>query len=92
MTKADIVRNVYEKLSGFSKEESAEIVELVFEAIKETLASGEKIMVSGFGNFLVRHKQERVGRNPQTGEEIRISARRVPTFKPSQVLKKVLNP
>lgn len=91
MTKADIVEAVYEKLGGFSKKESAEIVELVFETIKETLGRGEKIKISGFGNFVVRNKRERVGRNPQTGDEIKITARKVLTFKPSQVLKNALN-
>ena len=91
MTKADIIEAVYEKI-GFSKKDSAEIVELVFDTIKETLEKGEKIKISGFGNFVVREKKERVGRNPQTGEEILISARRVLTFKPSQVLKNALNP
>jgi len=91
MTKADIIDAVYEKI-GFSKKDSAEIVELVFDTIKETLEKGEKIKISGFGNFVVREKKERVGRNPQTGEEILISARRVLTFKPSQVLKNALNP
>ena len=91
MTKADIVENVYEKVGGFSKKESAEIVELVFDTVKETLERGDKIKISGFGNFQVRHKNARVGRNPQTGEEIKISERRVLTFRPSQVLKSALN-
>ena len=91
MTKADIVESVYEKLGGFSKKESAEIVEMVFETMKDTLGKGEKIKISGFGNFVVRRKRERIGRNPQTGEEIKISARKVLTFKPSQVLKNALN-
>ena len=90
MTKADIIENVYEKV-GFSKKESAEIVEMIFETIKETLERGEKIKISGFGNFVIRSKKPRVGRNPQTGEEIEISARKVLTFKPSQVLKNALN-
>lgn len=90
MTKADIVENIYEKI-GFSKKESAEIVDLVFDLIKETLENGEKIKISGFGNFIVREKRPRKGRNPQTGEEIQISARKVLTFKPSQVLRKALN-
>jgi integration host factor subunit alpha len=59
--------------------------------MKETLGRGEKIKISGFGNFVVRRKRERIGRNPQTGEEIKISARKVLTFKPSQVLKNALN-
>lgn len=90
MTKADLVETIYEKI-GFSRKESAEIVDLVFDLMKETLESGEKIKISGFGNFLVRQKRPRKGRNPQTGEEIEISARRVLTFKPSQVLRKALN-
>ena len=90
MTKADIIEGVYEKV-GFSKKESAEIVELVFDTVKETLERGDKIKISGFGNFQVRQKNARVGRNPQTGKEIEISARRVLTFRPSQVLKSALN-
>ncbi|OGP52423.1 MAG: integration host factor subunit alpha [Deltaproteobacteria bacterium RBG_13_51_10] len=90
MTKADIVETIYGKV-GFSRKESAEIVDLVFDLMKETLENGEKIKVSGFGNFIVREKRSRKGRNPQTGEEIQISARRVLTFKPSQVLRKALN-
>ncbi|MBX5482188.1 MAG: integration host factor subunit alpha [Myxococcaceae bacterium] len=90
MTKADIIEGVYEKV-GFSKKESAEIVELVFDTVKETLERGDKIKISGFGNFQVRFKKARVGRNPQTGKEIEISARRVLTFRPSQVLKAALN-
>ncbi|MBN1207509.1 MAG: integration host factor subunit alpha [Myxococcaceae bacterium] len=90
MTKADIIEGVYEKV-GFSKKESAEIVELVFDTLKETLERGDKIKISGFGNFQVRQKKARVGRNPQTGKEIEISARRVLTFRPSQVLKSALN-
>jgi integration host factor subunit alpha len=89
MTKADLVNSIYERV-GFSKKESARIVELVFDIIKETLEKGEKIKISGFGNFVVREKRSRVGRNPQTGEEIEISARRVLTFKPSQVLRGAL--
>jgi integration host factor subunit alpha len=90
MTKADIVETIYEKI-GFSRKESAEIVDLVFDLLKETLESGDKVKISGFGNFIVREKRSRKGRNPQTGEEIQISARRVLTFKPSQVLRKALN-
>lgn len=90
MTKADIIEQIYEKI-GFSKKESSEIVELVFDTMKDTLEKGEKIKISGFGNFIVRQKRPRVGRNPQTGEEIEISSRRVLTFRPSQVLKQALN-
>ncbi|RJO66191.1 MAG: integration host factor subunit alpha [Myxococcales bacterium] len=90
MTKADLIENVYQKI-GFSKKESAEIVEMVFDIIKDTLEKGEKIKISGFGNFVVREKKSRIGRNPQTGQEIEISARKVLTFKPSQVMKNSLN-
>ncbi|MCK5074354.1 MAG: integration host factor subunit alpha [Bacteriovoracaceae bacterium] len=86
LTKADIVERVY-KEAGFSKKEASDIVELVFKMIKETLSRGEKVKISGFGNFSIRDKSTRVGRNPQTGEAMEISARRVLTFKPSQVLK-----
>jgi len=90
MTKADIIESVYERI-GFSKKEAAEAVEVVFETMKSTLAAGEKIKVSGFGNFVVRGKRARVGRNPQTSAVITISERKVLTFKPSQVLKDALN-
>jgi integration host factor subunit alpha len=90
VTKAEIVEQIYERV-GFSKKESAELVEQVFDIIKSTLADGEKVKISGFGNFVVREKNARKGRNPQTGEEIRLEARRVLTFKPSNVLKDILN-
>ncbi|AFY01322.1 Integration host factor subunit alpha [Bdellovibrio bacteriovorus] len=90
VTKADIVENVYQKI-GFSKKEASELVELVFDTLKTVLQDGEKVKISGFGNFVVRGKNERIGRNPQTGEQIKISARRVLTFRPSQVLKAMLN-
>lgn len=90
MTKADIVDEVYQKV-GFSKKESAEIVDLMFEIIKETLERSENIKISGFGSFVLREKRARRGRNPQTGEEIQITPRRVLTFKPSLVLKKAIN-
>ena len=89
MTKADLVNAIYERV-GFSKNESARIVEGVFELLKETLAKGETIKISGFGTFVGREKRARIGRNSQTNEEITISARRVLTFKPSQVLRNAL--
>ena len=91
MTKADIIEAVYEKVGGFSKKEAAEIVETVFNVVKETLERGEKIKISGFGNFVVRDKKDRMGRDPQRAVPILIPARRVLTFKPSQVLKNILN-
>src|SRR3954470_21470154 len=91
MTKADIVQAVYSRLGGFSKKESADLVDLVFETMKETLGRGEKIKISGFGNFVLRDKRQRQGRNPQTGEPITITERRVLNFKASQLLKEALN-
>ncbi len=86
LTKADIVEKIY-KEAGFSKKDAAELVDLVFDVMKNTLSKGEKVKISGFGNFSIRDKKTRMGRNPQTGEAMEISARRVLTFKPSQVLK-----
>jgi integration host factor subunit alpha len=90
MTKADIVENVYEKV-GLSKKESYELVEQVFEILKATLERGDNLKISGFGNFVVKKKADRRGRNPQTGEQITIEARRVLTFKPSTILKAKIN-
>jgi integration host factor subunit alpha len=90
MTKADIVEIVYEKV-GFSKKDVASVIEEIFECIKNTLESGEKVKISGFGNFTVRQKRARRGRNPQTGGEITIGERKVMTFKASQLLKKSIN-
>ena len=90
MTKVDIVEEIYEKV-GFSKKEVAKIVEYIFDIIKESLINEDKIKISGFGNFVIRKKKSRRGRNPQTGDDIEITARRILTFKPSQVLKAALN-
>jgi len=90
MTKADIVERIYEKV-GFSKKEATDVVESIFEIIKERLEKAEKVKISGFGNFVINTKRPRKGRNPQTGEEIVISGRRVLSFKPSPVLKKSIN-
>ena len=91
MTKADMVELVYEQI-GVSKREAARIVETIFDVIKETLERGDNVKISGFGSFNIQHKKPRRGRNPQTGEEITISARRVLSFKSSNVLREQLNP
>jgi integration host factor subunit alpha len=90
MTKADIVEVVHNR-TGFSKKESSEAVESILDILKEILEEGEKIKLSGFGNFVIRNKEVRKGRNPKTGEEMEISARSVLTFKPSQKLKDHIN-
>ena len=90
MTKVDIVDKIYEKV-GFPKSEVAKIVETVFDIIKETLQRQDKLLISGFGNFVIRNKRARRGRNLQTGNAIRITQRRILMFKPSPVLKAGLN-
>lgn len=90
LTKADLVDRVYERVEC-SKGDATQLVEAVFEAMKRRLEEGEKVKISGFGNFVVSEKRPRRGRNPQSGEEIVISGRRVMTFKASQVLKAVMN-
>ncbi len=90
LTKADLVDAIHERV-GFSKKEAVDLVELIFDTMKDSLEKGDKIKISGFGNFLVREKRARTGRNPQTGETIEISARKVLTFKPSQVLRAEVN-
>ncbi len=90
MTKVDIVEKIYEKV-GFPKSQVVKIVETIFDIIKETLQREDKIVVSGFGDFVIRNKRARRGRNPQTGAALEITPRRILTFKPSPVLKASLN-
>jgi integration host factor subunit alpha len=86
MTKADIVSAVYDKV-GLSKKEATDIVETVLDTIKTTLNEGETVKIAGFGNFVIRQKGARKGRNPKTGENIEITPRKVVTFKPSMIFK-----
>ncbi|MBK8187510.1 MAG: integration host factor subunit alpha [Cellvibrio sp.] len=86
LTKADLAEKLFEEL-GLNKREAKELVELFFEEIRFALENNEAVKLSGFGNFELRDKSQRPGRNPKTGEEIPISARRVVTFKPGQKLK-----
>lgn len=86
MTKADLVDAIFEKV-GLSKKEAQDIVELLFETMKQTFSEGESIKMSGFGTFHVRKKMSRRGRNPKTGEELEITPRRVITFRVSNQLK-----
>ena len=90
MTKAALVEKIC-LMTAFTKKESSEIVERVFDVVKTTLEAGENIKIAGFGNFEVKEKAARSGRNHQTGEKIEINPRRVLTFKPSPVLKKLIN-
>ncbi len=86
LTKSDIVEDLNNKI-GLNKREAKELVDSVFETIKETLINGEEVKVSGFGNFQLKDKPARPGRNPRTGEDVEITARRVVTFKSGQKLK-----
>ena len=90
LTKIDIVEQVATKC-GYSKLEAAELVEQVFDSIRDALSTGENVKISGFGNFVLRDKRARMGRNPQTSEPMEISSRRVMSFKVSQVLKEAIN-
>lgn len=90
LTKAELIDSVYEKV-GFSKKEASDLVELVFESMKEELCKGGNIKISGFGKFRVRAKKARMGRNPQTGDAMMISARKVLTFTPSRILRDGIN-
>ena len=86
LTKADMAEKLYTDL-GLNKREAKEMVEMFFEEIRNALQTGAQVKLSGFGNFDLRDKNQRPGRNPKTGEEIPISARRVVTFRPGQKLK-----
>jgi integration host factor subunit alpha len=89
MTKIDITESVCEKL-GILKKESLHLVESIIDIIKEELGKGNDVMISGFGKWTVKAKKARKGRNPKTGKVMTIDARKVVTFKPSYVLRKVL--
>lgn len=86
LTKAEMSESLFEKL-GISKRDAKDLVELFFEEVRGSLENGERVKLSGFGNFDLRDKNQRPGRNPKTGEDIPITARRVVTFRPGQKLK-----
>ena len=86
LTKADMVERLYDEL-GLNKREAKDLVEMFFEEVRDALETGRNVKLSGFGNFMLRDKTQRPGRNPKTGEEIPVTARRVVTFRPGQKLK-----
>ena len=86
LTKADLANSLFDEV-GLNKREAKEFVDAYFEVIRQALEGGENVKLSGFGNFQLRDKNQRPGRNPKTGEEIPISARRVVTFRPGQKLR-----
>jgi integration host factor subunit alpha len=86
LTKAEMAERLFDEM-GLNKREAKELVEQFFEEVRQSLENNEQVKLSGFGNFDLRDKRERPGRNPKTGEEIPIQARRVVTFRPGQKLK-----
>ena len=86
VTKAELAVSLFDSI-GLNKREAKEFVELFFEQVRSALEAEESVKLSGFGNFDIRHKRQRPGRNPKTGEEVEISARKVVTFKASPKLK-----
>jgi integration host factor subunit alpha len=89
LTKNEMAQQVQDK-TGLTKKESMAVVDSLFKIVKNDLTNGDDVMISGFGKWMVKAKKERKGRNPQTGESMMIDARKVVTFKPSAVLRKVL--
>jgi integration host factor subunit alpha len=90
ITKSDMTRNLYEKL-GLSKRECGDIADKFLKIIKKALADGEDVRISGFGNFMIKHKRTRRGRNPKTGEEVEIAERKILVFRLSEVLRDEIN-
>ena len=86
LTKAEMAERLFEEL-GLNKREAKDLVETFFEEVRDALETGRNVKLSGFGNFMLRDKTQRPGRNPKTGEEIPVTARRVVTFRPGQKLK-----
>jgi integration host factor subunit alpha len=91
LTKADLVQQVYEKHENLTKAQATESVEAFLRLSKDTLINGSDLLLSGFGKFNVRKKSPRRGRNPQTGDDLMLKARRVVTFKPSGILRNKVN-
>lgn len=90
MTKEDIIKNVWTELN-ISNKQAKDIVEIVFNTLKDVLAKGDQVEIRGFGKFVIREKNTRIGRNPRTGEEAQISARKIVTFKPSKIFRNIVN-
>ena len=91
LTKADLVQNVYKSHDNLTKAQATQAVEALLSTMKNCMASGEELLISGFGKFNVKDKNARRGRNPQTGQELILEPRRVITFKPSGILRTKIN-
>jgi integration host factor subunit alpha len=90
LTRADLSESLHRNI-GLSRAESADMVNAVLDLVSDALVDGQSVKLSSFGTFMVRSKRERIGRNPKTGEEVPITPRRVLVFRPSQVMKNVVN-
>jgi integration host factor subunit alpha len=90
LTRADLSEAVHRQI-GLSRTESADLVKSILDTVSEALVAGENVKLSSFGTFMVRSKRGRIGRNPKTGEEVPITPRRVLVFRPSQVMKNLVN-
>ncbi|MEW6378879.1 MAG: integration host factor subunit alpha [bacterium] len=90
MTKEDIIKNVWAELN-ISNKQARDVVEAVFTTLKNVLANGDQVEIRGFGKFIIREKNTRIGRNPRTGKEAEITARKVVTFKPSKIFRNTVN-
>jgi len=90
LTRADLSDAVHRKV-GLSRTESADLVKTVIDLVSDALVKGEQVKLSSFGTFDVRSKRQRIGRNPRTGEEVPITPRRVLVFRPSQIMKAIVN-
>jgi integration host factor subunit alpha len=91
MTKSDLAERLYETIDGITKQQAADYVEASLDLIKQMLAEGQNVKIAGFGNFVIRDKSSRLGRNPHTGAPMPLPGRRVVTFKASQILRKEIN-
>jgi len=91
MRKLDLANELKKRVGGMSKKEASLLVNILLDTIREALVRGDTVKISGFGSFVVREKRERIGRNPHSGDELVIPARNVLTFKPSQLLRDLLN-
>ena len=91
ISRAVLAESICEKVPTLSQKEASNVVDAVIRAMKDALAKGDNVMISGFGKFEVKEKASRRGRNPRTGEEITIAARRVLNFKPSEILRERMN-
>jgi len=91
MTKAELIEKVAEKVDGLSKKQTEVVINTIFDSVKRALAAGDKIEIRGFGSFKIRNRRKREGRNPKTGEPVRVPAKKVPFFKPGKELKELVD-